>query len=119
MPETKKIVCLANSRKHSGRCIAGKEVLPDGYGKWIRPVSTRPSAEISEEERRYENGVLAKVFDIISIPVIGAAPQLHQSENYLIDAGYYWVKNGNLPWIDVRQLVDEPTTIWTNNDSTY
>ena len=26
---TKRIVCLANSRKHSGRCIAGKEVLSD------------------------------------------------------------------------------------------
>ena len=33
-----KIVCLANSRKISGRCIAGK--IMDS-GKWIRPVSSR------------------------------------------------------------------------------
>ena len=26
----KRIVCLANSRKLSGRCIAGKELLQDG-----------------------------------------------------------------------------------------
>ena len=119
MPETKDIVCLANSRKHSGRCVAGKEVLADGYGKWIRPVSARPSAEISEEERRYENGVLARVLDIIRIPIIGATPQLYQSENYVIDAEYYWVKKDELSWGDVKQLVDKPVPLWTSNDSTY
>jgi hypothetical protein len=119
MPETREIVCLANSRKHSGRCVAGKEVLSEGYGKWIRPVSARPTAEISEEERRYENGVLPSVLDIVKIPIIGATPQLHQSENHVIDAEYYWVKKGELSWIDVKQLVDNPATIWTNNDSTY
>jgi len=119
MPETKKIVCLANSRKHSGRCVAGKEVLTDGFGKWIRPVSARPSAEVSEEERRYENGVLPKVLDIIRIPIIAATPQLYQSENYVIDAEHYWVKDGELSWREVRQLVDEPVPLWINGDSTY
>src|SRR5579863_1348418 len=119
MPETKEIVCLANSRKHSGRCIAGKEVLSHGYGRWIRPVSARPSAEISEEERRYENGALPQVLDVIRIPIIGATPQLHQSENYVIDSEYYWVKRGELSWGDVNRLVEKPAPIWTNNDSTY
>jgi hypothetical protein len=119
MGETIKLVCLANSRKHSGRCVAGKEVLATGYGKWIRPVSARPSAEISEEERRYENGVLPKVLDIIAIPMIGPTPQLYQSENYTIDARYYWVKKGELSWPDVKPLIDEPAPLWANNDSTY
>ena len=36
----KRIVCLANSRKRGGRCVAGKELLADGRaGGWIRPVS--------------------------------------------------------------------------------
>jgi hypothetical protein len=32
---TVEIICLANSRKHSGRCVAG--LRTDGQG-WIRPV---------------------------------------------------------------------------------
>lgn len=119
MIETRTMVCLADSRKHSGRCIAGKEVLAHGYGAWIRPVSTRPSAEISEEERRYENGILPKVLDIIKIPVIGPTPQLHQSENYVINAEFYWVKEGELSWPDVKQLIDKPAPLWSDGDSTY
>lgn len=119
MSETKKIVCLANSRKHSGRCVAGKEVLVKGYGDWIRPVSARPSAEISEEEERYEDGTTADVLDVIKIPVIGATPTLHQSENCVIDADYYWVKKGQISWPDLKQLVDQPKPLWINNDSTY
>lgn len=119
MPETKRIVCLANSRKHSGRCIAGKEVFTDGYGKWIRPVSARPSAEVSEEERRYENGVSPRVLDIIQVPIIGARPQLYQSENYVIDADFYWAKDGELSWGDVKPLVDQPVPLWASGDSTY
>jgi hypothetical protein len=119
MGQTKTVVCLADSRKHSGRCIAGKEVLAGGYGGWIRPVSARQSAEISEEERRYENGALPRVLDIIEIPLIGATPQLYQSENYVIDAEYYWVKKGEVSWAHIKQLVDQPAPLWTNNDSTY
>jgi hypothetical protein len=116
---TKRIVCLANSRKHSGRCIAGKEVLDAGFGGWIRPVSARQSAEVSEEERRYQNGASPKVLDVIEIPMIGAAPQLYQVENCILDAGYYWVKRGEAHWNDLKPLLDQPVSLWTNGDSTY
>ena len=78
--ETVKIICLANSRKRSGRCIAGKII---DSNKWIRPVSSRESEEISEEERRYKDGQMPKLLDIISIPVKFRKPTLHQKENYL------------------------------------
>ena len=119
MNYTKTIVCLANSRKHSGRCIAGKEVITNGYGGWIRPVSARPSAEVSEEERRYENGQDPQVLDILSVPLIAATPLIHQTENHVIDQGYYWTKKGKLPWTELRHLVDDVTTIWANGDSSY
>jgi hypothetical protein len=115
----KTIVCLANSRKHSGRCIAGKEILPRGYGSWIRPISARPSAEISEEERRFENGEDPRVLDIIDVPMISAAPFLHQTENHIIDADYYWTKKGKLPWAELQNLIDKPASLWSKSDSTY
>jgi len=116
---TKRIVCLANSRKHSGRCIAGKEVLAEGVGNWIRPASARPSAEVSEEERRYRDGQSPKVLDIIDIPMLAAAPHLYQVENFVIDAECYWTKRDVLAWTDVRPLLDKPVSLWSNGDSTY
>jgi hypothetical protein len=113
------IVCLANSRKNSGRCIAGKEVLPHGYGLWIRPISARPSAEVSEEERRFFNGEDPRGLDIIDVPLIAAAPMLHQTENHIIASDCYWTKKGRLPWAEVKHLIDTPTALWSNGDSTY
>ncbi len=83
MGYTKTIACLANSRKppSGGRCVAGREVTPSGFGAWIRPVSVRPTQEISEEERRYQDGTDPQVLDVIAIQLASAQPQLHQKEN--------------------------------------
>lgn len=91
MRYTKSIACLANPRKPpSGRCIAGREMTPSGFGAWIRPVSTRSTQEISDQERRYKDGRYPRVLDIISIEMKQPVPHLHQQENHLIDDGYYW-----------------------------
>ena len=75
MVTTKRIVCLANSRKLSGRCIAGRELINDFPGDWIRPVSTREHQEVSEYERQYNDGSDPKLLDILDIPL-----QKHQPE---------------------------------------
>ncbi|WP_404990043.1 dual OB domain-containing protein [Burkholderia cenocepacia] len=39
--ETKRIICLANSRKRAEHCVAGIEVLRGGrLGGWIRPIGS-------------------------------------------------------------------------------
>ena len=62
------IVCLANSRKLSGRCVAGK--LLDGSGQWVRPVSAREHEEVSLDERRYDNGEDPLLRDVVNLCVL-------------------------------------------------
>ncbi len=119
MGEVKNIICLANSRKHSGSCIAGKEFLRRGFGAWIRPISARQSAEISEDEKCYKDGTSPRVLDIIKIQFTGPTPNLYQSENYVIDDGFYWAKTGEFQWDDLKKIVDDPAPLWENGDSTY
>ena len=119
MSYVKTIVCLANSYKPpQGRCIAGREVLAHGYGGWIRPVSTRPTAELQFSEYRYENNASPKILDIVDVPLLNADPRHHQTENHVIDVGL-WVKRGELPWDALaEELRDRPGTLWINSEHT-
>lgn len=116
MGYTKTIVCLANSRKPpSGRCVAGREMTSAGFSDWIRPVSARSSQEISEEERRYEDGTDPRVLDVIAIEMMHPQPQHHQQENHLIDADSYWVKRGMVAWHNLQPAVEDPSgPLWLN-----
>lgn len=117
---TRRILCLANSKKPpSGRCIAGKAMAHNQTGEWIRPVSDRPGHEISEDERRYEDGTTAQLLDIVDIHFLKSAPALHQTENRLIAGDYYWSKAGVANWRQVQGAVDDvPAALWLNGVST-
>jgi hypothetical protein len=103
----------------SGRCVAGKTVEKEGYGEWIRPVSDRLGQEISEEERRYENGDDPQLLEVIEIPFLHACPHDFQSENHLIDATYYWQKVGRVEWDELQGAVDPVSALWNNGYSSY
>lgn len=118
MAEVKRIVCLANSRKISGRCVAGKQWGAGKPGSWFRPVSSRPSQEVSEEERRYQDGTDPKLLDIIDVPVLNASPGSFQVENWVLNPKYYWGRVANMAYGDLARLVDAPATLWLNGSNT-
>lgn len=119
MPVVKRILCLANSKKMSGRCIAGREVLGARPGPWIRPVSARPTEEISEDERQYEDGSDPRVLDIVDVPLISHHPHACQTENWLLDSGFYWSKVRSVGWAELQGYVENPAELWMNGRSTY
>src|SRR5690242_19596914 len=110
----KTIICLANSRKHHGRCIAGIELVDSRSGDWVRPVSARPSHEVSEEERNYEDGSGPQVLHVVDVPVLRYEPHEYQTENWLLDPEYYWVKRGHVEWEDLDDLESDPSPLWSN-----
>ncbi|TDU75338.1 hypothetical protein [Streptomyces sp. KS 21] len=117
MASTKTIVCLANSRKLSGRCVAG--MVGDGSGEWVRPVSTRVNREVSARERQYQDGTDPNVLDVVSVPLL--RPQSHdfQSENWLLDPDYCWKKIDRVGWRELLSLEQHPDTLWINGSSTF
>lgn len=120
MPPIKQIVCLANSRKMAGRCIAGRTWDPEhGAGEWIRPVGDRESGAVTEHERQYADGSDPRVLDVVRVPVIKHVPEGSQTENWRLDPQHYWEKAGRYQRCSLDLLVDTPTALWTNGWHTY
>ena len=118
VPNVKRVACLANSRKLSGRCIAGIEFSNGIPGGWIRPISARATEEVSEYERQFEDGSDPRVLDLIDIPLLAHKPRYFQSENWLLDPTYYWVKVGSLTASDLDEQVAGEGPLWINESST-
>jgi hypothetical protein len=115
------MLSLANSKKPpSGRCVAGKQFDSGSIGEWIRPVSSRPSREVSEDERQYEGGTKSQLLDIVSVPLAKAVPALHQVENHELDDRYYWIPKGRATWQQVCSCADAfDKKFWRPAESTY
>ena len=119
-PAMKRIVCLANSRKLSGRCVAGKEALDDGrFGAWVRPVSARGNEEVSEDERQYADGSDPRVLDVIDVPVLNAQPKTYQQENWLLDQDRCWQRVQRVEPNQLTQLLDPAAPLWINAHSSF
>ena len=115
--EIKRIVCLANSYRPSGRCIAGKEVLPDGgLGGWLRPVSSPEEGGVGEE-RLYEDRSEPNILDVVNVPVLKHQPLDHQQENWLLDPDSRWVRTQRLASSDLEQYIDPVEPLWIDGSS--
>ena len=84
----KYFICLANSYKHGGRCIAGIEVVPqsdgslvivrhdDGRPRWIRPVSMSVNGEIPNHLAES-----FKIFSLVKLTEVEPCPDKAHTED--------------------------------------
>jgi hypothetical protein len=80
MPEFE-ILCLANSRKRQGRCVAG--IRMDGQG-WVRPTGWNAEGTLYPNNYRLPDGSEAGLLDVLRIRCVKACPEPHHPENWLI-----------------------------------
>ena len=121
---TETILCLANSRKLSGRCVAGKKVGANKFGEWIRPVSSRPEKELSAFDRHYEGTAQPlepALLDVIEIDFLAYDPHPYQPENHLIDDRIYWGLARRANFSEALRAVDplQPNLWGLSPDSSY
>lgn len=90
-----RFICLANSLKRGGRCIAGilldennQPVLENGQPKWIRPITRTDHGELPENFTRH-----IKLLDIVETEITGYPEGTHhQGENAFFKEGSLCVK---------------------------
>ncbi len=104
-----RILCLANSFKRGGRCIAGIDLETN---RWIRPIGQGHEGAIRGE--RLINGMEPELLDIIEIPLGTSADDLGcQPENRLLRPGP-WRRVGVMEKDDVMQYVEETDRLLHN-----
>ena len=77
----KTIVCLANSYKHGGRCIAGIDV---DSGAWIRLCGKSPDGALSPAEYMLADGSEPRLLDLIEVELHYALPSVAHPEDWQI-----------------------------------
>ena len=85
------IVCLANSRKIGGRCVAGLT----RSGEWVRPVGPGQDGTLTYPQYLLDDGADSAVLDVIRIEVHARRPEPHQPENWVVAAST-WQRRGHL-----------------------
>lgn len=109
---TASFLCLANSRKHNGRCLAGK-VLHNGiYSNWIRPITNHPSEELQAHEHCLQTGEDVAILDLLEIKLIEPKRKLHQQENWLMDVSVPIKKVRSVAPTELSKLIDSPPDLW-------
>jgi hypothetical protein len=77
----KTIVCLANSYKHGGRCIAGIDIHD---GQWIRLHSNSPDGALCACEYMLDDGSEPRLLDVIEVELHYAIRSKSHPEDWQI-----------------------------------
>lgn len=75
----KTIVCLANSYKHGGRCVAGVCVED---GRWVRLRGQRADGALMPGEYSFEDGSEAQVGDVVEVELKRPEPSACHPEDW-------------------------------------
>ena len=109
------MVCLANSKKPGGKCVAGKITHGPYQNIWIRPVAPRDRRAITLQDQIYLNGQYPQLLDVINISYIDAQPNTFQAENHIIDTSLHWGQAGQFDRQNLHTLVDNPPRLWADS----
>jgi len=105
-----KIICLANSFKYNGRCIAGINET----GQWVRPVCSSPKRAVDKTTRIIDEAE-PQILDVLKIPVHPHGPDDGcQPENKLLKNGQ-WEKVGRVSPKDLLNHLEDDSVILHNN----
>ncbi len=77
---TFEMVCLANSRKRKGRCVAG--LRTDGQG-WIRPVGSNAEGILHPYHYTLHNNTEAQALDVLRVDCSRACAKPHHPEDWV------------------------------------
>lgn len=117
MVKTVLLVCLANSVKQGGRCVAGINIET---GEWVRPVSDLDDGRLLQSHYLTDEGHEPIPGNIIRIFLTDSAPQAYQPENWEI-ANKSWElvkENPNKKAIRViRDSIESGSNLFGDNNA--
>jgi len=119
MAKTIDFICLANSRKHSGRCVAG--LRTDGKG-WIRPVAAGAEGTLQVAQCVSANLGEVQNLDVVRVELVESKPAQHQPENWVLSPVPWTVidrpANDSAALILKQHLVSGPRLLGNCSDRT-
>lgn len=108
-----RIICLANSYKHQGRCVAGINI---DTGEWVRPVPRKTETIYNE---RFIDGTIGNepnLLDLLEIPFGEQAPDHGcQPENKYLNDGT-WKRIRELPVCNINQYIENSSNLLHNQN---
>ncbi|HVA46929.1 MAG TPA: hypothetical protein VNH11_11230 [Pirellulales bacterium] len=106
-----RLVCLANSKRPHGRCVAGIDL---DTGRWLRPVPVEHDAV--PEERLWLSGTFLAPLDVIELELAPISPTPRfQRENHVV-RDWNWARRGRLKATELLRYVEEHAPIFHGSE---
>ena len=121
---TRDIVILANSRRHDGHCIAGKDIAT---GEWIRPINILGRGKIRSDQAAFLkedfqplglDNFGPQLLDCVRVGFGNDCPLYYQPENKFID-GNAWEKTGRFSPHRISELIDKAEHCFLRDTDTH